>query len=762
MENKKELTTVLAVKENSFFKTLIQAETTLKNTTRTSDQLYDSFVKLFSYSVKPKNFELFKQSAKEASIAVDSIGEKLKQNFTPVIEQPSLLGVADAVDTMVKDINEKLNKFHIPSLGKMMSGEDSVFATINSNVDKITQSFGGMAQSFGDKQKTMIAGMSNWKKNLAGFTENTKYQMKLFTMAMRTEGSPVDKIGTAFDAISTKVTSGFSKIYESSGMMGSAFQKVGEGVNTAKTYMAGLPENARYQMKLLSMHIRSEHPAIAEIGSKFSEMSTQVGGTLSSVSQKFGEFGSKIVNSEGLKTAFSGIGSSLQKSANVGTTAMSSMVQGLSSVFGFALKALGPAAILGVALAGFGLLDSQFDGQIGNMIQTAITKGPEIITGFVQGIIDKLPTLIETGTQLVAGLAEAIAINLPIIMQSAVNLINTLVQGVIDSLPTLIPAALMLIESLATSLLSAAPQLLLTGLNLLMALVDGILANKDQIITTVTNIIESFTANITNSLPEIIQKGVEILTKLAEGIASILPVLIPVAIEAIATLVRTLSEQLPTIISAATKIIATLVAGLLKELPSILMAAGKLLLELVKGILGALPSIATAGFQVINELSKALFDIDLFEIGKNIMDGFINGIMNQAKKLWDELGKIVDKVKGFFTSTFKIHSPSRWMRDEIGAMLPAGLAIGIERNAHIVDQPMDDLASKVVLPSLDSLDQQVDTVQKLSIQSSSTQTLQKEKQPATFNIKLGNQQFKAFVSDISEAMGQDSAINLAF
>ena len=463
---------------------------------------------------------------------------------------------------------------------------------------------------------------------------------------------------------------------------------------------------------------------------------------------------------------FSTLGSNLAKAVQIpmkiGTTALGGMVQGLVSVMGIAMKAIAPTAIIGVALAGLALLDSQFDGQIGNMIQTAITKGPEIITGFVQGIIDKLPTLIETGAQLVAGLAEAIAINLPVIMQSAVNLINTLVQGVIDSLPTLIPAALMLIESLATSLLSAAPQLLLTGLNLLMALVDGILANKDQIVTTVTNIIESFTANITNSLPEIIQKGVEILTKLAEGIASILPVLIPVAIEAIATLVRTLSEQLPTIISAATKIIATLVAGLLKELPSILMAAGKLLLELVKGILAALPSIATAGFQVINELSKALFDIDLFEIGKNIMDGFINGIMNKAKKLWDELGKIVDKVKGFFTSAFKIHSPSRWMRDEIGAMLPAGLAIGIERNAHIVDQPMDNLASKVVLPSLDSLDQQVDTVQKLSIQSSSTRTLQKEKQPATFNIKLGNQQFKAFVSDISEVMGQDSAINLAF
>ncbi|MGX7149143.1 phage tail protein [Enterococcus ureasiticus] len=766
MENKQNVTTVFSVIENNFFKTLANAENVLSDTKAMSDRLSESFNRLSSYTVAPQSFEVFKQSAQEASTLIDKIGAKLKQNFTPVVENPSFTGMIDAVDTTIKDINGKLKQFHIPNMGKMLMGDDSVFGSINSNIDKVTQSFGGMAQGFGDKQKQMISGMSNWKQNLAGFTENTKYQMKLFTMAMRTEGSPVDKLGTAFETVSTKVTSSFSKMYQSSGMMGSAFRQIGEGVNGVKTYMTGLPESARDQMKLLGMHIRSEHPALAELGTKFSDMSSQVGGTISNVTSKFGTLGSKftdtISNSSLLKGAFSGIGTTLQGSANVGTTAMTSMVQGLSSVFGFALKALGPAAILGVALAGFGLLDSQFDGQIGKMIETATTKGPAIIAGFVQGIIDKLPALMETGTQLIAGLAQAISVNLPVIMQSAVDLINALVSGVIESLPTLIPAALMLIESLATSLLSAAPQLLMTGLDLLMALVSGIVDNKDQIIATVKRIIESFTTNITGQLPEIIKKGVEILTKLAEGIASILPVLIPVAIEAIATLVRTLSEQLPTIISAAVKIISTLVAGLLKELPSILVAAGKLIWELTKGILGALPSIATVGYQIINELSKALFDIDLFEVGGNIIQGFIDGITEKAQKIGKVLENIGNGIKDFFTGNFKIHSPSRWMRDEIGAMLPAGLAIGIERNAHVVDQPMDKLASQIMLPSLDSLDQQVETIQDVSVQSSSKQMMIQTKQPATFNIKLGNQQFKAFVSDISEAMGQDSAINLAF
>lgn len=463
---------------------------------------------------------------------------------------------------------------------------------------------------------------------------------------------------------------------------------------------------------------------------------------------------------------FSVIGTGLSKAIQVpmkiGTTALGGMVQGLVSVMGIAMKAIAPTAILGVALAGLALLDGQMGGQISSMIETATTKGPEIIQGFVDGIITKLPDLISSGAQIVAGLAKAISENLPVIMQSAVDLIGALVQGVIESLPTLIPAALMLIESLATSLLSAAPQLLLTGLDLLIALVDGILANKDQIVTTVTNIIEAFTTNITNKLPEIIKKGVEVLTKLAEGIASVLPTLIPVAIEAIATLVGTLLEQLPTLIDAAIKIVATLCKGLWDNLPEILSAAGKLLGTFVEGIIGLLPDIASAGLRMGNEIIKELTGVDLFEIGGNIIQGLIDGIEAGVKWLFKTLSNIGDGIKNFFTGKFKIHSPSRWMRDEIGAMLPAGLAIGIERNAHVVDQPMDKLASQIMLPSLDSLDQQLETVQDVSVQSSSKQMMVQTKQPATFNIKLGNQQFKAFVSDISEAMGQDSAINLAF
>ncbi|WP_207694532.1 hypothetical protein DOK67_0000303 [Enterococcus sp. DIV0212c] len=660
------------------------------------------------------------------------------------------------VIAVLKAVDMGLNTSLDGALENIERVHDSIVKLFDSSMDSstITANFNEVKASFTSLNSLLNGfGLSNVQSLITSFGGITQEQ--------------IGKAAGTFDLFADKANSATDKVGSIFGKVGSSFKNIPGSILPAFDVIEGKVSGFTNDVARTFSNLAPK--------TVLSMLNMETG-----VASAMDKIGLKAIDaeiffesvSEGMKNAtqnvplltksLGGIGSSIQKSAGVGTTAMSTMVQGLTSVFGFALKALGPAAILGVALVGLGLVNNKFGGQLQEMITTAIEKGPEIITGFVDGIISKLPALIASGTQLVAGLAEAISVNLPVIMQSAVDLIGALVQGVIESLPTLIPAALMLIESLATSLLSAAPQLLMTGLDLLIALVDGIMANKNQIITTVTNIIQAFTTNITNKLPEIIKKGVEVLTKLAEGIASVLPTLIPVAIEAIATLVGTLLEQLPTLIDAAIKIVATLCKGLWDSLPDILLAAGKLLWTFIEGIMGLLPDIATAGWRMANEIIKEITGVDLFEIGGNIIQGLIDGIESGVKWLLKTLGNIGSSIQNFFTGKFKIHSPSRWMRDEIGAMLPAGLAVGIERNTHVVDQPMDKLASQIMLPSLDSLDQHLETVQDVSVQSSSKQMMIQTKQPATFNIKLGNQQFKAFVSDISEAMGQDSAINLAF
>ncbi|RAU57425.1 phage tail protein [Bacillus safensis] len=76
--------------------------------------------------------------------------------------------------------------------------------------------------------------------------------------------------------------------------------------------------------------------------------------------------------------------------------------------------------------------------------------------------------------------------------------------------------------------------------------------------------------------------------------------------------------------------------------------------------------------------------INLYNIGKNIIQGLVRGIGGMASSLYKKASDIVGNVKNTFTKLFKIHSPSRWMRDEVGYNLGAGMAVGLDKSTNTV------------------------------------------------------------------------------
>ncbi|MFJ4785514.1 phage tail tape measure protein [Streptomyces sp. NPDC088794] len=77
----------------------------------------------------------------------------------------------------------------------------------------------------------------------------------------------------------------------------------------------------------------------------------------------------------------------------------------------------------------------------------------------------------------------------------------------------------------------------------------------------------------------------------------------------------------------------------------------------------------------------------LYNIGLDFVKGLWNGISANGGWLWSQVSNfaskyIVDPVKGFL----HIGSPSKLAADEIGHWFPAGIAMGIENNAGVVDK----------------------------------------------------------------------------
>lgn len=91
--------------------------------------------------------------------------------------------------------------------------------------------------------------------------------------------------------------------------------------------------------------------------------------------------------------------------------------------------------------------------------------------------------------------------------------------------------------------------------------------------------------------------------------------------------------------------------------------------------------------------------IDLFktlpakmkEIGLNIAKGIGKGITSGVRWVKDRIKEFVGDVTRFIKRMFKIGSPSKLMKDEVGQWLPKGIAVGIEANTDSVENAMNDM-----------------------------------------------------------------------
>ncbi|MFS1064610.1 tape measure protein [Enterococcus faecalis] len=154
--------------------------------------------------------------------------------------------------------------------------------------------------------------------------------------------------------------------------------------------------------------------------------------------------------------------------------------------------------------------------------------------------------------------------------------------------------------------------------------------------------------------------------------------------------------------------------------------------NLVQGAKNAWNNLKRSVSDTVENVKQTFNDmrhIDLFEIGKNIIQGLVNGIGSMIgavnKKIKEVAGNIKEKIKG----ALGIHSPSRWMRDMIGKNIVLGVVAGIDQEKGTLDKSvkkMTDLPTE--LPNFST------TGRYINQQGAQTESLAKNKGNATTNI----------------------------
>lgn len=337
------------------------------------------------------------------------------------------------------------------------------------------------------------------------------------------------------------------------------------------------------------------------------------------------------------------------------------------------------SAVPGLLKEGVGMAAEIF-GALMNALPEMAAGLMQILPSLMEGLTAALPGLLSTFTAMVPQLIESITGQLPLFFTAAAGLLQALANGILNNLPLLLQTALPLLMNLAQGLIENAGQLIMTGLQLILALVQGLIGALPTLISFVPQIIYTVVNALIPYLPQIIEAGIQILFALINGVTSLMPQLIPLVFQIIGMIFQAVINNLPQIIQGGVQILAALIRGILQRIGTLLIA----------------------GKSLITTLMNALADAPrrMLEVGRNVVRGIWQGISSSFTWIKNQISGWVGNVVSFIKNLFNIGSPSKLMADEVGAMLPAGIAVGVEARTDLVTNAMRELTDGAVSAAL--------------------------------------------------------------
>ena len=381
------------------------------------------------------------------------------------------------------------------------------------------------------------------------------------------------------------------------------------------------------------------------------------------------------------------LGSAFGKFGTIASKSLGTLFTGVTQLSGLALKALAPGAMVGVILAGLGLVYNAFGDEINQILLMVQQQGPTIISTLASSIISQIPALIASGAELVGGLLETFTALAPSIVSAGAGIISALVTGVGSALPTLVPQAVMAVGTLAVSIIGQIPQLIASGVQLLVGLAQGIGNSLPMMITMAAQAVVSFIQGLGANLPAILTGGVQIIISLLSGILQSIPAIIEGAAQIVKSLVDTIINT--DWLGVGMQIITMIKDGLVNGFTSF----GDFITGLINGDnageeagMTQAESVATgieAGKPQVEEASTSLMDsiqttasgIDLTSAGTGMAESLVTPYLSGIGELPGMTGEYTTQMLDTVTGTGdSITSSAEASSQKVNQILNTGLA----------------------------------------------------------------------------------------
>ncbi|MBF0920089.1 MAG: tape measure protein [Atopobium sp.] len=351
-------------------------------------------------------------------------------------------------------------------------------------------------------------------------------------------------------------------------------------------------------------------------------------------------------------TALMAVAASAGPAIAAGLVAIASGIGAAAAIIAAASPAI-QAALIGVftaiensapALANaLQALVKAFGPAVNELIIVAGIALRQFISQFAQTIKQKMPELVETWTTIVGGILQTIRNIWPDVINTVIDLLYQLISAIVANQPKFITAYVELLTGFITTIKTCVPLIVDAILTLLQALLDG----------------------ITAKIPDLTASGANLIAALINGIAASSLIIINAAWDAVITFINGFADAID------------------QKGPELQAAVNKLINAIIRFIKNGLTGMANT------------FAPHASSIGRNIINGVINGVSSAAGALYNKLRNVASSALSSFKSTLGIHSPSRVFATAAGFIV-AGIVQGIDRNQSDAVDAMSGLGDDMV------------------------------------------------------------------
>lgn len=266
-----------------------------------------------------------------------------------------------------------------------------------------------------------------------------------------------------------------------------------------------------------------------------------------------------------------------------------------------------------------------------------------------------------------------------------------------------------------------------------------------------------------NVISGIVQVAWALISNIFSGSLDNILAVVTFVIKQVQLVIDTVMNVIQGIIKTVWSLIIGDWQGALDGINQIVGAFGNYITGTFDNVMGLAKDLIKNGIDTIKGIFDSLSKINLFDIGKAIIDGFVKGLKSSWEAGMKFIGGIGDWIrehKGPIRKDRKLLTPAG---NAIMNGLNSGLTGGF-RNVQSNVSGMGDMIANAINSdySVDIGANVAAANRSISSQISHDVNLNQGKQPASFTVKLGNQIFKAFVDDISNAQGQAINLNMGF